>query len=1389
MIKRITAVVLSVIMLFCMFPSAVFAAAETAAVTITADKATAKAGDTITYTVKIKQTGTMAGFEMALVIPDGLTFISGEVDANAKTKLDFDDLSLTGKKLTGFGLAYTGTEEITLMTFQCTVDGSAAAKDYEVKFDELLIADENGEPKASATQTTSKVTVTAPATPKTLSGIAVTKAPTKTAYTAGENFDPAGMEVTATYSDSSTAKVTGFTVTDGTVLTAGKTTVTISYTEGGVVKTATQAITVKATYTVTVTGGTASPAGPYTEGTEVTVTADHPDPEGKKFKEWQIEGLSTTTSESRSVFFYMPANNVTITAIYEDANIIIESASATITEPVVGANPDFNIVSADESKYTVTVVKWNLLDGSSYPVLTAGDKFVRGESYQLDVKFVANPGYEFSDSCVYNVNGVSRAAYSLIKGERRCYFDVYEIIDTINVKGVVAPVAGATPDVSGITSDTDGIKVIDVKWRDKDGYAFEEDQFVAGEKYILWLKYETESDYKVADDAEVTFNISDSNIRDKEITHPIIKMTYEVPAAATYTVSFDANSGTGTMTPVTGVSGEYELPACTFTAPSGKQFKAWSVGGREKAVGEKITVTADTTVTAVWEAVSEYTKKGDVSAVEATATIDPALGATTSSVSFTITDPTDAAAKGVKILGSSWYKKDASSTFGWTQCSNGVDTFGEGTYRLEVQLRSESNDAKEYYAMSSETTFTVNGVQWSGKEQFRDYYASGGYGYRVFVSPEFTLGGKTLDSIAVTTPPTKTVYREGEDFNPAGMVVTATYTDSTTDSVVLYTVTDGTAMAAGKTTVTISYTEGGVTKTTTQTITVAKEYDVTVDGGTGNGKYVAGEEVTISAFVSGGRKFKEWQGTDGLTFTFGDKNSQTATFTMPAHDVTVTAVTGPAEYYVSVTGGSGTGTYETGATVTIVAGAPEAGKQFKTWVVGDGKVLNFTESTITDSTAKFIMPGEAVRIYAEYEVIPATTYTVSFAANGGTGTMADKTGIFGEYELPACTFTAPSGKQFKAWSVGGAEKAVGDKITVTANTTVKAVWENIPVTTYTVSFDANGGTGTMTAATVESGAEYTLPANGFTAPAGKQFKAWSVGGVEKAVGEKITVTANTTVKAVWEDDNSLMDDWYWALIMLYSQKFDITATASEGGEITPEGVTTVQYSKNITYIITPDVGYAIKSVIVDGKDVGAVSEYTFKKVTKKHTIHAVFEQVNPYTDVKADDWFYDDVLYVTAMGLMEGTGNGKFSPEITTDRAMLVTVLWRLEGCPVVDSSVDFDDVADGLWYSDAIDWASANGIVNGYGDGRFGPADHITREQIMAILNRYAAYKGWTDGTALPMLAQYKYSEWAENNVIWAENNGLLDGLGVDVSDMTAKASRAELAAYLHRFMKNIIK
>ena len=154
---------------------------------------------------------------------------------------------------------------------------------------------------------------------------------------------------------------------------------------------------------------------------------------------------------------------------------------------------------------------------------------------------------------------------------------------------------------------------------------------------------------------------------------------------------------------------------------------------------------------------------------------------------------------------------------------------------------------------------------------------------------------------------------------------------------------------------------------------------------------------------------------------------------------------------------------------------------------------------------------DSMTLYAKWT---ENKYTLTFDANGGSGTMTPKADLTGEYTLPANEFTAPSGKQFKGWSLT-TDGAIVTKVAMTENRTVYAIWENIPVVTYTVSFAANGGTGTMADVTGISG-EYTLPANGFTAPAGKQFKAWSVGGVEKAVGDKITVTANTTVNAVWE---------------------------------------------------------------------------------------------------------------------------------------------------------------------------------------------------------------------------------------------------------------------------------
>ncbi|MBQ9280178.1 MAG: InlB B-repeat-containing protein, partial [Clostridia bacterium] len=159
-------------------------------------------------------------------------------------------------------------------------------------------------------------------------------------------------------------------------------------------------------------------------------------------------------------------------------------------------------------------------------------------------------------------------------------------------------------------------------------------------------------------------------------------------------------------------------------------------------------------------------------------------------------------------------------------------------------------------------------------------------------------------------------------------------------------------------------------------------------------------------------------------------------------------------------------------------------------------------------------------VQAVWEDIPVVTYTVTFDANGGTGTMADVTEVSGTYTLPSNGFTAPEGKQFKCWSVDGEEKAEGAEIIVTADTEVQAVWEDIPVVTYTVTFDANGGTGTMASVEVNEGESFTFPENGFTAPEGKKFAGWDMEGygVYQPGETRESITSNVNVKANWEED-------------------------------------------------------------------------------------------------------------------------------------------------------------------------------------------------------------------------------------------------------------------------------
>lgn len=179
----------------------------------------------------------------------------------------------------------------------------------------------------------------------------------------------------------------------------------------------------------------------------------------------------------------------------------------------------------------------------------------------------------------------------------------------------------------------------------------------------------------------------------------------------------------------------------------------------------------------------------------------------------------------------------------------------------------------------------------------------------------------------------------------------------------------------------------------------------------------------------------------------------------------------------------------------------------------------------------------------------------------------------------------------------------------------------------------------------------------------------------------------------------------------------------------------------------------------------------------------------PFTDVESSDWYYSAVQYVYENGMMSGTGDTTFSPDTTTTRGMIVTILHRMEGKPTAAGET-FTDVAAGQYYADAVAWASANGIVSGYGNNLFGPNDPITREQMAAILYRYVQYKGYDDavkGDVSAFADGNQVSSYAVEAMKWAVGVGLISGVGNNMLDPTGSATRAQVATILMRFCENI--
>ena len=966
-----------------------------------------------------------------------------------------------------------------------------------------------------------------------------------------------------------------------------------------------------------------------------------------------------------------------------------------------------------------------------------------------------------------------------------------------------------------------------------------------------------------------------------------------------HTVAFDANGGSEpedlpeevtTAMPAKKVlhGSEYYLPECEFIAPVGKQFKAWQIDGTEYPVNAPVTVTADITVKALWEdappAPAEYTVTVTTEG-NGTASASHAKAAAGTTITLTAT-PNEG-----------YHLKE------WEVISGGVtiknDKFTMPNNNVEVKAIFEED------APPAPTEHTVT-------------VTSGGNG-TASASPLMAVAGTEITLTAM--PKEGYHFKEWKVESPTGLVITNnkfTMPDSDVEVKAIFeedAPPAPTDPAKPSISVTGTYTYNGFEHTATvsgydpatmdisgNTGTDAGDYTVRVTSKTG--KWVDGSTDAVTAAWSIGKATQE--APNGLIGV--------APTTEGGSDGKITGVDATMEYRAE------SETTYTACTGIEIENLP-AGNYFVRYA---------------EDRNHFASPDAEVTVG---KGAPLADCTITFDGNGGSGSMGPVTVKEGaNYILPECGFTAPADQEFKAWEISGTEYKVGDSYTVLGDTEIKALWENsvITPTTYTVTVGNDGnGTGTASPSTAAAGTMISLTA---TPNEGYRFKEWQVisGGVaikddkflmpndnvevkaifeedappvpteftitvktdgngtastshaKAVVGTEIRLTAtpkegyhfkewqvisgnvtikdnkftmpdgNVEVKAIFEKDappaptefivtfdgnggtpsvgsmpttnrklTSLpsasrrgsysFDGWYteksggtkittatvfsanttvyahWTYIggggsSGYSY-YTIKATAGTGGSISPSGNVSVREGRDQTFTITPDKGYAVANVKIDGKSIGAVKSYTFENVSRTHTIEVIFMKANGnpqtgvFVDVATGSYYEDAVDWAVENGITKGTDDTHFSPDGICTRAQAVTFLWRAAGSPEPETrTMPFTDVPVGSYYYDAVLWAVENGITKGTSDTTFSPNMTCSRAQIVTFLWR--SEKSPAAGTANPF-ADVKSTAYYADAVLWAVKENITKGTTSTTFSPNADCTRAQIVTFLWRCKK----
>ena len=431
---------------------------------------------------------------------------------------------------------------------------------------------------------------------------------------------------------------------------------------------------------------------------------------------------------------------------------------------------------------------------------------------------------------------------------------------------------------------------------------------------------------------------------------------------------------------------------------------------------------------------------------------------------------------------------------------------------------------------------------------------------------------------------------------------------------------------------------------------------------------------------------------------------------------------------------------------------------FFMWLGSDGKLY----------APGAIVPAEVTKLTVQWT---APTYAVTLNTNGGT--IADGKDVTGyTYGVGATlpTDVTRTGYTFKGWYDN--EGLTGDPVTAIGNTETgnKEYWAKWEINQYTITVKPENGKADITI-TQDYGTPITAPT---LTREGYQFNGWDKTFPTTMPAENLTITAQ------WRYNGGGGSGYSY---------YTIKATAGAGGSISPSGNVSVREGRDQTFTITPDKGYAVANVKIDGKSIGAVKSYTFENVRRTHTIEVIFMKANGnpqtgvFVDVATGSYYEDAVDWAVENGITKGTDDTHFSPDGICTRAQAVTFLWRAAGSPKPETrAMPFTDVPVGSYYYDAVLWAVENGITNGTSETRFSPNMTCSRAQIVAFLWR--SEKSPAAGTANPF-ADVKSTAYYAGAVLWAVKEDITKGTTNTTFSPDADCTRAQIVTFLWRCKK----